>query len=167
MNRKTHRRLASILLGAAVLVLAAAGALLLHALLADRAPRDFDALTRGAEPAPDAGPKTGCEPGAIRALAGKAMTRTIVKPPPAAPPKPPAPTLDSLIALAGVLEVGGAREAVIEVKKARRAKNYREGDAVEDTGVIVTTIRDAVTVTYDGKTYKLTVGGRGGALEEP
>jgi len=159
VNRKTHRRLASAVWCAAAIAGAMGIFLLVRAFLSARQPRDFGDLALGADPAPGAASRLVDESRDVGALAGRKMTRTIVKPPPAPPPKPTSPSLESLIALAGVLELGGTREAVIEIKQARQARNFREGDAVGDTGVTVKSIREAVVVEYDGKTFRLTVGG--------
>jgi type II secretory pathway component PulC len=159
VNRKTARRL-SLLIGAlAAIILIAAAALFAHALLSPRQPRDFSTLSQGADPTPTAGMKSDATDRDMDSLAKRKMTRTIVKAPPAPPPKPAAPALNTLIRLTGVMDIGGTKEAIIEIKKSKQSKSYRDGAAIEDTGAIIKNIQNSVLIDYDGKTFRLSVGG--------
>ena len=159
MNRKTARRLSTAIGALAAIVLIAAAALFVHALLSPRQPRDFSTLSQGADPTPTAGTKSDAANRDMDSLAKRKMTRTIVKAPPAPPPKPAAPVLSTLIRLSGVIDMGGIKEAILEVKKTRQSRGYREGAAIEDTGAVVKKIHDSVLIDYDARTFRLTASG--------
>jgi type II secretory pathway component PulC len=142
----------------AALIAVAACALFAHAIFAPRQQRDFSSLAQGADPTP-AAPKTDAGARDVEILAGKKMSRTIVKPPPAPPPRPAAPALNTLIRLSGVIDMGGVKEAILEVKKTRQSRGYREGAAIEDTGAVVKKIHDSVLIDYDGRTFRLSASG--------
>jgi type II secretory pathway component PulC len=143
----------------AAIVLVAAVSIFAHALLTQHQPRDFNALSQGADPTPTAGPRADAGSRDLDALAKQKMTRTIVKAPPAPPPKPAAPALNTLIRLTGVMDLGSTKEAIIEIKKSKQSKSYREGAAIEDTGATIKNIQNSVLIDYDSKTFRLSVGG--------
>ena len=100
----------------------------------------------------------------VQKLARRKMSRKIVKivvPPPPPPPKRPAPPLDKLVRLAGVMDFGGGEkpEAIIETKQTRKTKNYKVGDKLTPVPATIEEISEGVILAYDGKRWKLTYGG--------
>lgn len=159
MNRKTERLASRALWLAAGLVGLAAVALAADTLFFPRKPAPL-ALEEGAKAGAAQGEPS--RPGRdLGTLAQKKMTRTVVKrivaPPP--PPRPPLPRLESLVRLAGIMDFGRGKEAVIESRAQGRSRNYKAGDAIAGTEAEVKEVADAVVVTYDGKRYKLTYQG--------
>ena len=101
----------------------------------------------------------------IHTLAGRKISRKIVKkvvPPPPPPPKPPAPPLEKLIKLSGVMDFGGGNppEAIIETLQNRKTKNYKDGDRLTPVPATIESIGgDVVVVVYDEKKWKVTYAG--------
>ena len=66
--------------------------------------------------------------------------------------------------LTGVVDFGGAPEAVIEAPPNSASKTYRTGDIIGATGARIKAIAEGIVVDYDGKTYRVTFKG---VQEEP
>jgi len=114
--------------------------------------------TLDSQKAPDSGKSKASDPKLAKLLNAK-MSKTVIAKVEAAPPKPPVPSLKTLVRVKGIMDFGDPKsnEAIVETIKGNQTKSYRVNERVHEVDAVITLIDTAVTFQYDGKTIRLNV----------
>lgn len=130
MTNRMEKWLERLLNVATILLLVGGLALVYSALNAEEVVVEFKSSARPAEVHQEPSELSNEK---IQLLAEKQMTRAVLPKVEAAPPKPPAPKLSSILKLKGIMDFGdpGSNEAILENLRTNQTRGYKAGQSIE------------------------------------